>query len=258
MNIILITGASSGMGCQFALQLDRGMPSIDEFWLVARRRDRLEQLQAKLSHRAYVLPLDLSDTADLNRLSEQLFAKRPVIRMLINCAGFGMIGDFDQIPVAEQAGQIDVNCRAMMWVTYACLPYLREKSRILQLVSAAAFLPQPGFAVYAATKAFALSFSRALGAELAGRRIYVTAVCPGPVRTGFFEVAERYAAMPTYKKRTIVDAQRVVEQALIDSSRHRPLSVCGLPIKAVRLTAKFLPQTPVLYAVRRMKGTKSA
>lgn len=256
MNVIVITGASSGMGREFALQLDRGLKSVDEFWLVARRFERMKELAAMMRHTVKILPLDLTAEADIGLFGEVLQEEKPTIRMLINCAGYGMIGDFMEIPPDSQAKEVDLNCRALVQMTWACIPYMRKKSRIIQLASSAAFLPQPGFAVYAATKSFVLSFSRALREELKHKEIYVTAVCPGPVRTEFFEIAEKYGDTLAIKKYTMVEAERVVKDALKASLRNRSMSVCSLPIKAFWAMTKMLPQDPVLQLTYRMKKDK--
>ncbi|MFR3250321.1 MAG: SDR family NAD(P)-dependent oxidoreductase [Eisenbergiella sp.] len=185
-NIIVITGASSGMGREFAMQLDRGLSSVDEFWLVARRIGRMKEMAEKMRHRVKILPLDLTNEGDLDILKESLLEEKPAVRMLINCAGYGMMGDVEQIPQKEQAGQVDLNCRALVEVTQLCLPYMKKKSRIIQLASSAAFLPQPGFAVYAATKSFVLSFSRALRAELKQSADLCDDRMPGPCADGIF------------------------------------------------------------------------
>lgn len=257
MNVIVITGASSGMGREFALQLDRGLKTVDEFWLVARRVDRMKELAATMQHSVKLLPLDLASEADLHLFGEVLQEEKPVIRMLINCAGYGMIGDFMDIPLDPQAGEVDLNCRALVQMTYACIPYMRKKSRIIQLASSAAFLPQPGFSVYAATKAFVLSFSRAIREELKEKEIYVTAVCPGPVRTEFFDIAERYGDTLSIKKYTMVEAERVVREALAASCKNRPMSVCSLPIQAFWAMTRVMPQDPVLHLTYRMKQKQS-
>ncbi|MDO4291700.1 MAG: SDR family NAD(P)-dependent oxidoreductase [Eubacteriales bacterium] len=253
MNIIVITGASSGMGREFAMQLDRGLHRIDEFWLVARRAERMKEMAENMHHPVKILPLDLTNEADMRLFEESLAEEKPVVRMLINCAGYGMVGDFERIPGKEQSGQIDLNCRALVETTHACLPYMRKKSRIIELASSAAFLPQPGFAVYAATKAFVLSFSRGLREELKKREIYVTAVCPGPVDTDFFERAEQYGRMLSVKKLTMAEPERVVRKALCASCRNRPMSVYGLPMQAFWAASRVLPQAPVLWAAERLR-----
>lgn len=253
MNIIVITGASSGMGREFAMQLDRGLQTIDEFWLIARRGDRMKKMAASMRHPVKILPLDLSSEGDIALFSEVLAEEKPVIRMLINCAGFGQLGDFCDIPMEKQAGEIDLNCRALMQMTYLCIPYMRRKSRIIQLASSAAFLPQPGFAVYAASKSFVLSFSTALREELKEKGICVTAVCPGPVKTEFFEVAEQYGASLAVKKFTMVKADRVVREALAASSQNRSMSVCSPLIKAFWAMTRVLPQQPMVTLAQAMK-----
>ena len=145
----------------------------------------MKELSKSMRHRVKILPLDLTREADIDLFREVIQEERPKVRMLINCAGYGLIGDFASLSAEEQAGELTLNCRALMEITHACLPYMKEKSRILQFASSAAFLPQPGFAVYAATKAFVLSFSRALREELKERKIFVTAVCPDRCRRNF-------------------------------------------------------------------------
>lgn len=144
MNIAIITGASSGIGKEFALQLDAGLYTIDEFWLIARRKDRLEELACDLDHMAKTIPLDLTQKADMEHLRALLRKEHPAVRMLINCSGYGIMGQFSEIDSREQVGMIDLNCRALTEITHACLPYMKKNSRIIQLASSAAFLPQPG------------------------------------------------------------------------------------------------------------------
>ena len=249
-NIILITGASSGMGREFARQLDAGLDSVEEFWLIARRRTQLEELAGQLKHRARILPMDLTLSEEMNALQRHLARECPVIRMLINCSGYGVMGNFAMLEKEEQAGMIDLNCRALTEMTHICLPFMKKGSRIIQLASSAAFLPQPGFAVYAAGKAYVLSFSRALGEELCSQGIYVTAVCPGPVDTPFFERAEQKASTLAIKKYTMVKAEKVVRDALKASAKRRSISVCCLPIKAFFLLTKLLPHSVILHILR--------
>lgn len=253
MNIAVITGASSGLGKEFALTLDRGLVCVDEFWLIARRRDRLEELASQLDHPARILSLDLTLETDRRAFDELLHKEQPVIRMLINCSGYGIMGHFSQLPLKEQSGMIELNCLALTEMTYACLPFMKKKSRIIQLASSAAFLPQPDFAVYAASKSYVLSFSRALREELRERQIYVTAVCPGPVRTEFFDLAERRGTTLAIKKYTMVEADKVVRDALRASAKRRELSVCSLPIKAFRLLAATVPHSVLLRIMRHLK-----
>lgn len=253
-NIILITGASSGIGQEFAFQMDSYFSNVDEFWLIARNRDRLAETASVLRHKTRILCMDLTNEAQLDRLEDTLADNDAVVRMLINCAGYGLLGDFAGQSNEGQLGMVRLNCEAVTHITHRCLPFMRKGSRIIQLASSAAFLPQPGFAVYAASKSYVLSFSRAIGEELRGKGIYVTSVCPGPVDTPFFEIAEQSGSTLSVKKLTMVQPDRVVAKALRDSYHKRDISVCSLPIQAFGLLSKILPHKMLIHVVRSLKG----
>ena len=190
MKIAIVTGASSGMGREAVIQLaDRFGGGLGEIWAVARRADRLEELRSQVPVPLRILPLDLQKPDALEQLGWQLKQQKPDVKILVNAAGYGKTGTVGSIAGEEETGMVRLNCEALCGVTSAVLPYMSRESRIIQFASAAAFLPQPGFAVYAATKAFVLSYSQALNSELKPRGITVTAVCPGPVATEFFQVA---------------------------------------------------------------------
>ena len=253
MNIVIITGASSGIGREFAVKMDQGFHCIDEFWLVARSRDKLEELAGTLKHNARIFALDITDRRKLTDLEDAVFRHKAIVRMLINCAGYGIMGTFCEHDRELELGMIRLNCEALTEVTHRMIPYMREGSRILQMASAAAFLPQPDFAVYAATKSYVLSFARALGEELKAAGIYVTAVCPGPVDTPFFDIAERDTSALALKKYTMVSVDKVVVKALKDSLRGHSMSVYGLSMKSCHLLSRILPHSVILEAMNRMK-----
>lgn len=252
-SIIIITGASSGMGQEFAIQLDSILCETDEIWLIARRRERLEELSKFLEIPTRILPMDVTDNEDMICFKQILKKENAVIRILVNSAGFGLMGAFSKLNIKEQLAMIDVNCKALTELTYNCIPYMRDNSRIIQLSSSAAFLPQKNFAIYAATKSYVLSFSRALQEELRDQRIWVTAVCPGPVETEFFDIAEKYASTLAVKKLTMVTAPQVVERALMDSYHKRPLSVCSFPIRLFHLMCKIVPHSWILRIMNLLK-----
>lgn len=241
MKIVIVTGASSGMGREAAIQLADRFSGIGEIWAVARRAKRLEELKEQVPVPVRVFPLDLSLEADRKVLAQALKEEQPEVRMLVNAAGYGKIGAAGDIPLEEETGMVRLNCEALCAVTHMVLPYMPKNSRVIQLASSAAFMPQPGFAVYAATKAFVLSYSRALNAELKKRGILVTAVCPGPVKTEFFDVAETTGKMPFYKELTMARAENVVRKALRDSMMGKELSIYGLPMNAFFVLTKILP-----------------
>ena len=253
MNIIMITGASSGMGLEFALQLDNVFDSIDEIWLIARRKEEMLKVAECMEHTTRILDMDVTNEAHMKRLAHLLQEEKPVIRMLVNCAGYGVMGGFTKLNRKEELGMIDVNCKALTDMTYLCIPYMRKNSRIIQLASSAAFMPQPYFAVYAASKSYVYSFSRALSEELRSRRIYVTAVCPGPVDTPFFDIAEKDGKTLSIKKLTLASPEKVVERAIADSSHKKKISVYNPYIRAFHVLAKIVPHQWILFIMRFLK-----
>ncbi len=239
--IAIITGASSGMGRESAYQIADRYRKLDEIWLIARRKERLEETAGRLSLPSRILTYDLSDEGFITQLNSLLSEEKPDVKILVNAAGFGKLGSVSEISPSDEAGMIKVNCEAPTLITRTVLPYMSGRSRIIMFASAAAFLPQPGFGVYAATKSYLYSFSRALNDELSRRDISVCAVCPGPVRTEFFEVAEEGGETSPFKKMFMADPVKVVKKALNDSAAGKSMSVYGLPMKLALIFCRFLP-----------------
>lgn len=250
MRIAIVTGASSGMGREFVKQISENYWHLDEIWVISRNQRRLENLKMEFGEKIVPVKLDLRKKAEQKKLQERLARFCPSIKILVNAAGTGQIGPFEGLPLDVQRSTTRLNCEALMTVTYLCLPYMRPRSRIIQMASAAAFVPQPEFAVYAASKAYVLSFSRALGSELKERGITVTAVCPGPVDTPFFRGAEKYHRMPEFKKSSMAEPALVVCQAIRDAACGRELSVYGGNIKLLRLGCKLLPHSLIISATK--------
>ena len=243
--IALITGASSGMGREFVLALDR-QEKFDELWLVARRRERLEALQNQVRATVRAIPLDLGLPSSLETLKTLLAEEKPDIRVLVNASGFGRFGAFTALPLDDQLKMIDLNAKALVAVTYLAMPYMKPGSCVYELDSLSAFQPVPYINVYGATKAFVLSFSRALNVELKkqGRGIRVMAVCPGWVRTEFFELAVLDDTITYYNR--FFNPQEVIERALRDMKKGKDVSVCGFSIRAQVLLTKLLPHGVVM------------
>lgn len=229
--IAIVTGASSGIGKEFVIQIAGRYPRFDEIWVIARRRELLEELGSILKYtapdiRVVCIEKDLSKYDELLKIKELLNDEKPCVRLLVNCAGYGKVGPFMEDEYQNQIGMIDVNCRALTAVTHMVLQFMPQKSRIIQLASAAAFLPQKNFAVYAASKSYVESFSTGLRRELRKRGISVTSVCPGPVDTEFFDVADPGNETKLYKKLVRVSKEAVVKRALTDASHGRAHSIC--------------------------------
>lgn len=243
MNIAVVTGASSGLGREFVKQIAEKFQTVEEIWVIARRKDKLEELKDIVDD-VVIKPIvcDVSDKNDMDNYKNLLKENNPSIRVLVNSAGFGMIGRFEDLDEDELTGMCDVNMTALTRMISISLPYMNEKrSNIINIASAAAFAPQPSFAVYAATKSYVLSLSTALNRELLNRNISVTAVCPGPVDTEFFEIAEKHHSVKLYKKMFRTKATKVVETALLDAYHSYHISVHGFTMKAFRFICKIVP-----------------
>lgn len=243
MKIAVITGASSGMGREFALRIDE-TEILDEIWVIARRQDRLEQLKNELTTKTRCISLDLSDKASLDSYASLLESEKPEVAVLVNGSGFGKFGAFCDIPLDEQMNMIDLNAKALVAMTYMTLPYMKEGAKIYQIDSLSSFQPVPYIGVYGATKAFVLSFSRALGVELKKRGIRVLAVCPGWVKTEFFDRAVTDDTITYYNH--FYTPEQVVSRALHDMERGRDVSVCGLRIRIQVFFTKLLPHRLVM------------
>lgn len=253
-SIVIITGASSGIGREFALQLDAHLRKTDEIWLIARRKERLKEVAGKLRNNVRIISMDITKDSQMERLADMLSDYDCRIRMLINCAGYGILGDFEELSAEEQTGMIRTNCEALTHITHTCLPFMTQNTRIINMASSASFIPQPGFAVYAATKSYVNSFSLALGQELKHKGIYVTSVCPGPVDTEFFDIAEgRGHDVLTIKKYVMADDSSVVKKALKDSCNKKPQSVYSLPMISFQVLCKMVPHGILLPMIHRMK-----
>lgn len=244
MKISIITGASSGMGRDFAraIALDDG---IDEIWLIARRADRLEALANELSVPARILPLDLLKSTSFAEFQALLSIEKPEIITLCNISGFGKFAEFTETDLSDCCDMIDLNSKAPVILSHMALPYMKRGSRIINLDSLSSFQPVPYIGVYGATKSFILSFSRALNVELEPRGIRVLAVCPGWVDTEFFSHAVTDNEAVTYYNK-IYKSEDVVKRALSDYKKGKDVSILGLQIRLQVLATKLLPHKIIM------------
>ncbi len=241
MNVAIVTGASSGLGWEYAKQL-APRREVDEVWLIARRKERLEELSGRLVGAVgRVFAMDLTDPEQTAELYDTLEREQPTIAWLVNNAGFGKVGPFEEIDVDVHLKMIDLNVRVLTEITQRTLPYCASGSKILQIASSAGFGPLGNFAVYAASKAYVVNLSNALSAELSDRGITVTAVCPGPVDTEFQDVAfdggDSHAPGAVFAK-----APDVVRKSLADARKGRINSVYGAAIKAWTTLSGLIPR----------------
>jgi len=247
MNIAIVTGASSGMGREFVLQLSSHV-QVDEIWAIARRTQALEALQEKVSVPVRPISLDLLEEASFSRVKTLLEAEKPNIKLLVNAAGFGKFGAYHKVSLEDDCRMIDLNCKALLMMTRLCVPYMEKGSHILQLDSLSAFQPVPYITTYGATKAFVLSYSRSMNQELKPRGIRVMAMNPGWVKTEFFNHAFQTNGDGEVKFfDRLYEARDVVKTGLRDLYQTRKdYSVHGLPVKLQVLAVKIVPHSIVM------------
>jgi short-subunit dehydrogenase len=246
----LITGASAGLGALFARECAaRG----DEVILVARRYGRLVDLAETLPSKAHIYPADLSAPDAVDELEAFLKLNGLRIETLINNAGFGLVGDFAALPEDRQLEMIDLNVRVLTQLCRRALPPMIERRGgfILNVASTAAFQAGPNMAVYYATKAFVLSLTEALHQEAKGTGVHVTALCPGPTATEFFDVAGagggRLAKMAT-------EPGAVVRAGLAGLARNRAVVVPGAANKIGAQAHRYLPRAAMRRIIARIKA----
>ena len=251
MRIAVITGASSGIGREFVFEVDK-LPEIEQIWVIARRRERLEELQEKCSHSLRCIPLDLADEASIQEYKALLEAEEPQINLLVNAAGCGAFGPFAESDLDAQINSLKLNTIALVAMCRVSLPYMDEGCSIVNIGSNSAWQPVPYQSVYGASKAGVLSFSRAIGRELKPKGIHVMCVCPGWIKTEFQAVAEhdRYIK---YVDRWY-EASEVASQAMADLAKKKTVSILGAPVRRQVALVKHLPVDTVMNIWCKQQG----
>lgn len=237
--IVLITGASSGIGSDFAIQLHaKGAKVI----LVARRRDKLEELSNELNllreNSSEFITADLTNSTELKKVTDYIRSNR--VDILINNAGFGSLGYFENIDIAHETKMVSLNITSTLETLNAVIPQMKQRREgaIISISSVAAFLPMPFMATYASTKAFNFYHSMALRSELSDFNIKVLTVCPGPTATEFFGAAH-LSGMAKSMKRDL--PENVVNKSIAALVANKAYIVTGIKAKALWLLAKFTP-----------------
>ena len=247
MKIAIVTGASSGMGREFVLQLSQYV-EVDEIWAIARRAEALEALKQEVSVPVRPISLDLVESTSFDTFSALLEQEKPNIRLLVNAAGFGKFGAYHKVSVTEECRMIDLNCKALLVMTRLCLPYMQQGSHVLQLDSLSAFQPVPYITTYGATKAFVLSYSRAMNRELKSRGIRMMTLNPAWVKTEFFDRAFQTNDDGEVRYFNYVyEAADMVAVGLKDLYKSKKdCSIPGLPVKFQVLLVKLIPHRFVM------------
>ncbi len=254
--IAVITGASSGMGWLFAQSVDR-FDQFDEIWAIARRKDRLEELAANAPFPVRPLPLDLTEKSSFEQYRILLEENMPEIGLLVNASGFGKFSAVMDTPLEDNINMLDLNAKAVMALCQLSIPYMPSGSQIINIASVAAYQPIPYINVYAATKAFVLFYSRALGRELKSRGIRVLAVCPFWTKTEFFDRAVNDDREKVVKKYiAMYDPEDIVSRAWRDAKKGKDMSKYGFVARAQGVLVKFLPHKIVMDTWQRQQKLK--
>ena len=257
--IAIVTGASSGMGKEFVRQIDGGyFGKLDEIWVIARTKEKLQALKDQCYTPIRVFAADIATPNELNEFLIALQSEEPMVKILVNSAGWGKFADVAESSISELHNMVDVNSQGLLEITYQVLPYLVRGSKIINLSSTAAFMPIAGSAVYAASKAFVLSFSRSLHYELKDVGISVTAVCPAGVKTDFFTHAGNESGVKNIiDVFGISDAHSIVRKALEDAELGKDLSIPTLSAWAMYISSKLLPYQAMMSFQEYLKNFSS-
>lgn len=246
MSLAIISGASSGIGREFALQLKK-MRGIDKFWLIARNTEKMEKVAKELGAECKILSLDLSEDDGVNAFIAALDEEKPEIDFLVLAAGFGVFGAFDKISDKTASDMIDLNVKAVVRMTHASVPYMKRGGRIIQLGSGSCFTPLPHFNIYSSSKVFVLHYTKSLNYELKPYGVRATCFCPGWVDTEFLpkslDVAEGVMAPKSMKP--LLKVTPAVRGCIKASVKGKAMFVTNWYTKLQHLLFKIVPD-PIL------------
>lgn len=251
MAIAIITGASSGIGRHFAQAIQR-TGEVDGFLLVARRRERLQSLADELGECATILTADLGKPEGIEAVRAYLEEYKPQVKYLINAAGFGIFGDYSQVSEEETVGMLDLNIKALVLLTHMTIPYMVRGGHILEMGSASVFTPLPGFNIYASSKSFVYHYTQALAYEVKPLGVSATVLCPGWVKTEFFDRAENDRSVGPRVKKPMLETSYVVNKAMRAMHRGKILCTCNWYTKLQHLLSKIAPNRALIHAWQKM------
>ena len=245
MSIAIITGASSGIGAEFA----KGYAGrVDELWLVARRKEKMIELGESLGVNYRVITADLCTKEGIDAIREVLENEKPSVKYLVNAAGFGDFGAFDEIEESKVEMMIDLNVKAVVLITHMVIPYMERGGRIIQLGSGSCFAPLPYFNTYSSGKVFVLHYTKSLNFEIKKYGIRATCFCPGWVHTEFLgkATAKRGITRPREDAmKPMLNCEKVVRGCIKASDKGRTMYVTNWYTKLQHLLFKILPD-PIL------------
>lgn len=252
MDVIVVTGASSGIGKEFVLQLDK--LNADEIWGISLNEERLSSVGKLIKTPYRSFALDLTDVKSFEKYKALLEEHKPNITWLVNCSGFGCFGSYNEVPLEKSINLINLNCGALVRMTELSLPYMKENAKVVEIGSMAGFQSTPYLNVYGASKAFVISYSRGLNAELKKRKITITCVCPLWTKTEFISKAEESSKDSVTKFGKLYEAKDVVAKAIRDIKKGKEISTYGCKSKFLRFLVKILPHKSIERIWLRSQG----
>ena len=248
MSIAIITGASSGLGVEFVKKISVYYPEIKEYWVVARRMNRLEKLSEFVKGITITpIKLDLTDEVSFDKFEGLLKEKNPDVKLLINNAGMGNYGPFTELERDKHVMQCDLNVTAVTEVASVVLPYMSAGSTMINTCSIAAFVPNANLTVYSSTKAYVYSLSKGLRYELKERKINVLAVCSGPMETEFLTVAKIKGNSKTFDTLPYCKPEKVAAGALKAAKKGRGVYTPRFIYKFYRVLSKIVPDAIMMH-----------
>ncbi len=245
MSLAIITGASSGIGKEFACQLKKEH-GFDRFWFIARSTDKMEALAKDLGADCKIISADLTTMEGIDKYREELLREAPEVDLLINCAGFGVFGAFDVLHEKTVSDMIDLNVKASVLITHMTVPFIKRGGRIIELGSGSCFTPLPHFNIYSSSKVFILHYTKSLNYELRPYGIRATCFCPGWVDTEFLPKSlDAPGAYVPKSMKPLLSVGSVVRRCIKASKRGKAMCVTNWYTKLQHLLFKLLPD-PIL------------
>jgi short-subunit dehydrogenase len=248
--IAIITGASSGLGVEYYKAIQN--EALDEIWIIARRENKLHEIAEQLGKiKTRVIPMDITLDSSIAQLKEMLESEKPDVKFLINNAGSGVIGNLDEADYRKQGFMVDLNVRALTEIAVVTLPFMSEKSYIINTCSIASFVPNARMTVYSSTKAYVMSFTKALRYELKKRKINVTAVCPGPMSTEFLCVAGiEKGTSKTFDTLPYCNPEKTARKGIKAAKKGKCVYTPKAFYKFYRILSKILPNSWLMGAAK--------
>ena len=240
MSVAIISGASGGIGSEFARQISR-LDGIDEIWFVARSEDKMRALGDEIGLKTKIISADLTTQSGIDAVREALDIEKPSVKFLVNASGFGNYGAFDEISESEVVKMIDLNVKALVLITHMTVPYMERGGRIIELGSGSCFTPLPYFNIYSSSKVFVLHYTKSLNYELKKYGVRATCFCPGWVDTDFLGKSLANGKTHPRSMKPLLKCEDVVRKCLKASIKGKTMCVTNWYTKLQHVMFKLLP-----------------